>query len=142
MKKLLCVLLIAVLLLPSAVMAEETDPIIGCWYIFYDKAIAPEMASAFSGSDIALSVYQFSSSGIVYAINAQVIGTDGTADYSSAGKWVKNDSDYTVSIIGIGECPSFVQDDSLYLQIPGVDSFFMKLKKLYPFDPYKDYIRK
>ena len=139
MKRFLC-LLAVLMLFPFVSFSEETDPIVGCWYLYYNKSTTPEMESSFPGSDIVISIYQFSDSGIVYEMTTQVVNKDGTSSYSSAGKWAKNDYGYTVSIIGLGESTSYIQDDSLLLQIPNAASYYMKLKKLYPFNPYKDYV--
>lgn len=142
MKKLFCILLIVALLLPSAVFADDPDPIVGCWYMYYDKSVAPEMESAFENADIAVSFYFFNDSGVIYALNAQIVGKDGTSAYVPSGKWSKADYGYNIGLIGYGESSGFIENDSLLYEIPNAPNYYIKLKHLYSFDPYKDYVRK
>ena len=122
MKRFVCILFV-ILFLPVVALADSPDPIVGCWYMYYDKSVAPEMETAFPDADIAVTLYFFNESGIIYAINSQASGAYGSAEYASSGKWVKNDYGYTVSIIGFGECTSYLQDDSLLLQIPNASAY-------------------
>ena len=143
MKKLLCVLLIVALLIPAAVLADDPDPIVGCWYMYYDKLFCPEMESSFPGVDKTICVYIFSESGINNITGARVIGSTGTPEYSAGGKWKKTADGYEISLIGYGEnTPSFIQDDYLCLAIQGLSGYYMRFRKMYPFNPYQDYIKK
>ena len=142
MKKLFCLFLIVLLVLPSAVFAEDPDPIIGCWYLYYDKTSTPEMESAFPGSDKVVCVYLFHENGVVYVTGATITGTTGEPEFSSCGKWEKTDYQYKVSLIGMGEGRSFIENDSLFIEVQENTGMYMKFYKLYPFNPYKDYVRK
>ena len=142
MKKLLCFLLIVSLFVPSAVMADAPDPIVGCWYLYYDKAATPEMESAFPGFDKVICVYVFSDNGIINVTGASISGSSGTPEYSPAGKWVKDGDTYRISLIGYSEnALSYCENDSILLNIND-SNFYMKLKKLYNFNPYQDYVAK
>ena len=142
MKKLLCILLIVALFLPSAVLADETDPIVGCWYFFYDMAVTPEMQSAFPEYDKLIGIYWFSESGIIYGLGLQIVGTDGTPDYSSVGKWTKSGDSYIIGLIGTPECSGILEGDSLFYEANGYPGCYMRLNKMYPLNPYKDLVRK
>ena len=142
MKKLLCILLIAVLLLPSAVLADDPDPIVGCWYMFYDKNVAPELEPSYPGLDLYYSIYYFHESGVVYCGGVQISDTAGTPEYSSCGKWKKTDYQYEIGIIGLGEGKAFIENNELYSEIPGANGYYMRLHKLIPFNPYQDFVRK
>lgn len=142
MKKLLCVLLIVALLLPSAVLADETDPIVGCWYLYYDFSLYPELKSLFPDYDKLICVYWFSESGVIYGAGATIVGTEGTPDYSAAGKWSKSGDSYTIGFIGSGECSGLLEGDSLFYEADGYPGCYMRLNRLYPFNPYKDLVRK
>lgn len=142
MRKMFCLLLIVCLLIPSAVFADDTDPIIGCWYAYYDKAIAPEMESAYPDADRYYSVYLFHENGLVYCGGAKIAGTTGTPEYGSCGKWSKADYQYNVGVIGLGEGNAYIDGDSLFVEITDSNGYYMRLRKLLPFNPYQDFVKK
>ena len=141
MKRFLCLLFVLVLF-PVVSFGDDPDPIVGCWYMYYDKAFTPEMESAFPGVDKMICVYVFSENGTINLTGTQVIGADGTPEYSVGGKWEKSGSSYMVSLIGYGKCKTLVDNDCLMLEIESAPGYYMVLKKMYPFDPYNDYVRK
>lgn len=143
MKKLLCFLLIVSLFVPSAVIADDPDPIVGCWYLYYDKSITPEMESAFPGYDKLICIYIFSDSGVINLTGASIVGSVGTPEYTPGGKWVKDGDHYKISLIGFAEnAASYCENDCILLSIEGTNGICMKLKKLYNFNPYQDYVMK
>ena len=142
MKKLFCLLLV-LLLVPFSSLAEDPDPIVGCWYLYYDKSVTPEMESAFPGYDQLICIYIFSESGVVNVTGASVVGSVGTPEYSPGGKWKKTADCYSISLIGFAEnAVSYLEDDSILLCISESNNYFMRLKKLYSFNPYQDYVAK
>ena len=140
MKKLITVILIMAMLLPAAAMAA--DPIIGNWYFLYDKSEYPEIASMFGNADVSFSVYRFMESGTIMSTELSVTGDTGTADYVAAGRWVKEDYGYKYSIIGIGEGKALVEGDNMFFATQGMEGVYMLLRRMVPFNPYSDYVRK
>ena len=47
MKKILSLILILSLIIPVFATAAERDPIIGCWYLYFDKESVPERWTCF-----------------------------------------------------------------------------------------------
>ena len=141
MKRFFC-LLFVLIFFPVVSFCDGLDPIVGCWYMYYDKVFTPEMESAFPGVDKTICVYVFSENGTINLTGAQVVGAEGTPEYSVGGKWEKSGGSYLVSIIGYGECKSIIENDSLLLEIESAPGYYMALRKMYPFNPYKDYVRK
>ena len=141
MKRLLTIILILVLILPATTIAEK-DPVVGSWYLLFDKSEYPEMASTFGDADVAFSIYWFTENGTIMSTELSVIGDNGTANYVTAGRWVKEDSGYKYSIIGFGEDKAVVEGDNMFLSIPDTEGLYMMMRRMVPFNPYKDYIRK
>ena len=141
MRKLLCLLLV-LLFVPLVSFADDRDPIVGCWYMYYDKSVTPEMESAFPGYDQLICIYIFNESGVVNVTGASVVGTVGTPEYTPAGKWSKDGDHYKISLIGYAEnAISYCENDCILLNIND-SNYYMKLKKLYNFNPYQDYVAK
>ena len=142
MKKLITVILILTLILPAAASADDPDPIVGNWYFLYDKSKCPELSSTFNGLDLAISVYWFTENGIIYSSEVSVLGEKGTTGYSPVGKWEKDDSGYHYSIIGIGESNLILENDEMLLNLPTNPTFYMRIRRMLPFNPYQDYVIK
>ena len=140
MKKLLAVILIMGLILPAAALAEDPDPIVGSWYLLYDKSLFPEMASTFNGSDIAISVYWFMENGTIMSTENSITGTSGAPSFITAGRWSKSVDSYNYGVIGLGEGTALVEDDKILLSLPGSDGYYMVMHRMIPFDPYHDYL--
>lgn len=138
MKKLFAFILVLAFLFPSFAFAEDTDPLVGYWYIFVDLQVYPEMTTTFGDYDNMLSVYYFDPTGIIYLLENDVKDGAATPSFTGSGRWKKADSGYNVSIIGIGETTLNFYGPSAYLRIPG-SSISMKLRNLTRFNPYKDY---
>lgn len=141
MKKIL-ILFSVLLFIPLLSFAESPDPIVGCWYLYYDSLKTPEMYSAFPDKDNALSVYYFNSDGSIYVLNADVSDNKCTPSYGFSGKWQNINGLYVVSMIGSGKTTALVNDDELLLKILDVDDYYVRYKKLLYFDPYMDYVKK
>ena len=141
MKKLLVMILILAMILPVAAWAE-TDPIVGSWYFLYDKSAYPEMSSLFEGYDIAFSIYWFMENGTIMSTDLSATGESGNTKYAAAGRWRKTDSGYSYSIIGSGEGTAVLDGDELFLTISGKENLYMMIRRMIPFNPYKDYVRK
>ena len=137
MKKLLALVLILALLLPAAALAE--DPIVGHWYMLFDKEAAPEFASTFGNSDFVIMVLSFLSDGTVFQSESDVIDKTGTATANPAGKWEKKGSKYEYSVLVLGSGAAMIEDGYLILQIQESD-IYLRLRKLEPTDFYKDYV--
>ena len=139
MKKLITIILILALLLPAAAPAEDQEPIVGCWYVYYSKAVTPELATSYQNYDRVIAVYIFNADGTITCLEHDYKegGTD-LPMYNSAGKWGHEGNDYKYSIIGLGEGKAFVKDGFIYLGIQN-NMFYLKLRWLYPFNPYQDY---
>ncbi|MBO7711764.1 MAG: hypothetical protein J6S50_03105 [Oscillospiraceae bacterium] len=102
MKKLLTIILILALAVPALALAEETDPIVGAWYVIFNyKELPPQ--PAIEEKDYVVNVFVFEPSGALtfFALDAKKDNTrEAYADIS--GKWTKKDDKYTYSGIGIG----------------------------------------
>lgn len=141
MKKLFCLLLV-LLLVPFASLAADRDPIVGCWYMYYDKSVTPEIESVFPDYDQLICIYVFTESGVINVTGAFVVGSVGTPDFSSCGKWEKDGDHYKISLIGYAEnALSYCENDCVLLNIND-SNYFMRLRKLYSFNPYQDYVVK
>ena len=139
MRKLFVLFLILSLILPAAALAEDPDPIVGYWYIYADFDLYPEMKSISSVSfDNALSVYRFESSGVVYLLENDITNGTSTPTYTPAGKWTKNGNDYEYDIIGMDHGTMVIEDDDLWISYQN-NAFMMRLRRIYPFNFYKDY---
>ena len=140
MKRLIAFVMILSLLIPAAAFADDPDPIIGCWYLYYNRSAAPEMESAFPGVDQVPGVYIFYDDGVIYELGIQLVGKTGEPSYVSCGKWEKSGSRYSVSIIGISQGDAILDGDSLFTQVQ--DNYYFKLHKLLPFSPFTDLVVK
>lgn len=137
MKKLISVILILALILPAFALASGADPIVGCWYIFIDLTMYPELVSTFGDYDQMLSLYYFDGSGLIYGLENDVKDGAATPIFSGAGKWEKTLFGYNVSIIGFGDVTITVDGDIAMLKANSNGA--MKLRRLIPFNPYADY---
>ena len=141
MKKLITVILILALILPAAAIAEN-DPVVGNWYFLFDASDYPELASMFDNVDIAFSVYWFTESGTIMSTELSVTEGTGTTNFVSAGRWSKENTGYKYSIIGLGEGKGILEGDNLFLSIQNAEGVYMMMRRMVPFNPYNDYVRK
>lgn len=140
MKKFLCLILIVALLIPVVAFAD--DPIVGTWYMLYDKNKVPEMASNFQNCDLIISTYSFLSDGSIYLAEHDVTDKNSVPMSAVAGKWEKQTFDYTYNVIGLGSGKAIVDKDEIYLEINSTSHLYLKLRRMLPYDPYSDYVVK
>ena len=138
MKKLLAIILLVAVLLPVIALADP-DPIVGCWYIHYDKSVTPELAVNFQDYDRIIAVYCFFEDGTIACLECDVIAGNSTPTYGGAGKWEKNGTEYSYSILGFGSGRCFIREGSLYLGLSN-NAVYLMVRKLEPMNPYKDYV--
>ena len=141
MKKLITFTLILALLLPATVLAEERDPIVGNWYILFDGNIYPEIKSAVGNMDSDLSVYYFNADGSIMLLDNPI--TDGSSDptFAACGKWEIINDAYKYSIIGLGTGNILLSGDELLVELSEY-GIYMVMRKIIPFNPYEDYVRR
>jgi len=140
MRKLITITLILALLIPAAALADDQDPIIGCWYLYYDAYIYPEFASTYGNVESEVSIYYFLPNGSIMLLDNPIKGESSTPTYSGCGRWQKTDNGYTYSLVGLGEGDARITDNGVELQLPG-STVYMVMRSLIPFNPYADYIR-
>ena len=138
MKRLITIILILALAVPAAALADDRDPIVRAWYMYYNKLDAPEMESAFKGIDQQSGIYFFYEDGIIYISSIAISKKDGTPGYLSCGKWEKVNGKYNVSIMGIGQGEALIEGDNLLVNIQ--DNYYFILHKLIPINPFTDYV--
>jgi len=140
MKKILSLILAVLLLIPAAAPAEDPDPIVGLWYVLGDKYIYPELMDGIGDYDTYLSVYYFNSDGTVSLLDSAVKDGKGTPEFTTAGKWFFKDNQYSYRIIGIGEgTMKYDQEKDLLKVYAEGTNMYMSVRRIVPFNPYKDY---
>lgn len=139
MKKLLAIILILAMLLPSAVLAADPDQIVGYWYFYLDGNKYPELMKNLGDYDSLIDMYYFAEDGTVMVLENAMKDTSGTPKFTSQGKWEKILFGYNFSIIGLGDGKVTVKDDSMELTLPNYNGLKMRLRKIIQFDPYSDY---
>ena len=138
MKKLIAITLILALILPAVALAEDPDPIVGAWYLYFDSNVTPEFVANFN-YDFIVGVYLFMKDGTILSTETDIKDGSSQPLFGAAGKWSKESKDYKYSIIGLGEGTAYVADERIGLQLSGTTTY-MELRKLYPFNPYQDYL--
>lgn len=141
MKKLLTLILAVALILPAAAMAEDRDPIVGCWYMFFDGDMYPEAKFAFGDCDNEISVYYFKQDGTIMMLDNTVTGGTGNPIYTLCGRWEIRNGEYYISIISLGEGKTILDGDVLKIPAFSVDNIFVIIHRIIPFNPYADYAR-
>ena len=137
MKKFL-IFLLTLAMLPVVALAEEKDPIIGSWYIYYDKTEIPEMENLFSEYNIIIDIYTFQADGRIMITESAIhSATDSDQHHNPIGKWSKTGDEYSYSMMGLGDNTCYFEDDELFITMK--DGTGLRLHRLLPFDPYKDY---
>lgn len=141
MKKLITIILILAMLLPAAALAEDRDPIVGSWYMLYDKSLYPEMAANFSNTDLIIMIFSFQEDGTVIVTENDITNGVSKASGAVAGKWEKGDPLYKYSILGMGQGDAYVDEGCIYLNIGTEDQRgYFRMRKMEPMNPYADYI--
>ena len=139
MKKLLSIILILALLLPAAAPADSPDPIIGCWYMYIDGEKYPEFLQNIGTYDSTMSIYYFRSDNTIALLENDIVYGAAQPTYASVGRWEKSGDGYRCSIIGLGECTVTLWAESAMVAPDQNQGVSMKIRKIVPFNPYKDY---
>lgn len=135
MKKLITVILILALAVPIAASAEDQDPIIGCWYMCLD---AKDMSQDYidEGYLYELLILVFTPGGQILCQKSEFKESSGTvSDINYVGKWNKNDNEYIISIISVGENVAILKDNILAACIFNSNQYVL-LQKMHQFDVY------
>ena len=138
MKKVFALLLALALLFAVSSLADNTDPIVGSWYMLFDSTLSPEMAPNFQNYDYIICVYSFMSDGTILLTENDIKDNVGTFNTAVCGKWEKKGSNYEYNIIGFGSGKAKVESDLIYLQI-SENNIYIEFKKMVPFDFYSGY---
>ncbi len=138
MKKLIIVALVLALLLPAAALAEDPDPIIGTWYMFFDRFATPEFSSNFPDVDYVLMTLTFTEDNVILYNEIDILDKVSTPSSSAIGKWEKKGSKYEYSAMMLGSGEALVNFNYILLSVQ--DNIRMRFWKLNPLDPYKDYV--
>lgn len=117
MKKLIAVFLLLVLIVPAAVSADEQDPIIGCWYMYY---VSSDYAFSSNNEDM-IALFILSDNHVIKNINL-TFKEDGTIEKKEfiAGQWSKEEETYFFSIIEDGTKEVFLNENTLTFNLFGV----------------------
>lgn len=138
MKKLITIILVLALLLPAAALAADPDPIVGYWYMYYDGVAYPEFVSNFGNYDSFLDLYFFAEDGTIMLLENAIKDGSATPTFTSCGKWEKKLFSYNFSIIGIGDGTIELNTDTMKIAPSSYNGIKMVLRKIIPFNPYKD----
>ena len=123
MKKITTVVLILSLLLPAAALADDTDPIVGAWYVY--SGIVDDSQAYYE-----INVFLFTDDGNVFTSKYDVSkeGKTDVKDYSVIGLWTKESGKYYVNIGFSGAQEVEVHNDSMFF--PVFDSYKIRIYKM------------
>ena len=115
MKRTLALIITAVLILAAApALGEETDPIVGCWYIAI-QATADLPITGFDDYSYSVIVLVLDDEGRVYEHETDYHkGEVDPMGPNQIGIWKKSDDGYTISAVGVGQYPAYLDGDRLY----------------------------
>lgn len=138
MRKLITMILILALALPALTLAEEPDPIVGCWYTFIDNSRYPELMKNYGDYDYVLSAYLFAEDGKIYLLENDVKDGAATPVFYCCGAWDKAQDirKYNYKIMGIGEGTIRLEEGGDMYLIMGDLSLHFRM--MFPFSPYRD----
>ena len=137
MKKLLLILAVIVLVLPAAAMAADPDPIVGSWYVFFDRDLGMENAQYFENKDQYLQVYTFHQKARITRLDHSVLVGIGKQGYTTVGRWIKDDDGYLLQLVNEEDKKAFIDHGDLFVE--DSDGLFFRMRRLAQFDPYEDY---
>jgi hypothetical protein len=140
MKKIITIILILALIIPTVSMAVSRDRIIGYWYMNVDNDYYPEFMANYGDFDSAFSAYYFTKSGRVMLLENDVKDDSGTPSFLSVGTWekVKNKMDtFSCQIIGIGEGTIVIKDNES-MELTNSQKTTFRLWRMRIFNPYSD----
>ncbi len=140
MKKMFISILILCMFISTVAIANDSDPIVGCWYICID-ASDPVAGMSDKGIDYGLFILYFSEGGLILQSEIDFASNGGQAtEPSPIGKWEKNGNEYKTSIIAGGSDKAFFEDDLLYVCMNKVQ--YHGFRKMTPIDMYYNIYRK
>ncbi len=140
MKKLITIILILAMLTPAA-MAEDNDPIVGNWYVLLEIPGTP-FESVVPDYTQMIVILTFAEDGQIVYAEMDYKGT--TVEMKQPrvwGKWEKEDSKYTVSLISVGTDEAFFKDNLLYVAAFSTGLYY-GFRRLEPEDIYNEICRK
>lgn len=127
MKKLITIILIMVMILPAAALADQ-DPVVGTWYTYTGVVEDPEIRKQ---AYYELSTFTFTEDGNVFAstydISAEGITT--AKDYKVIGLWTNENGHYYVNIGMTGAVEVSFDNDDMFFP---VSSYSLRIRKLEP----------
>jgi len=123
MKKLITVVLILALFLPAAALADDTDPIVGAWYVY--SGIVEDSQVYYE-----IYVFFFTDDGNVLSSKYDVSkeGKTDAKDYSVIGLWTKESGKYFVNIGFSGAQEIEIHNNSMFF--PVHDSYKIRIYKM------------
>ena len=143
MKKILCIALTVLFVCMSLVSyAEESDPIVGVWYIYYSRANTPPTVWDQIGftNDEFIIFFDIKQNSEIFFYGMNIKDSIEEPEANFYGQWEKNDAGYVIKGFGSGEYDAYFKDDELYFKMFG-NKASMRLRKIEAFDWYNDYIR-
>jgi hypothetical protein len=136
MKRILVLILSLVLLFSSSSFASDSYAIAGYWYMYVDGNQYPEFMANIGNYDNTISLYYFSDSGKIFLLENDMLNESATPSFSCVGKWEKVQYSYKYNLIGIGEGTLTIAANMMKIVMPS--SYSMVLRRVIPFDPYKN----
>lgn len=136
--KRLFVALLSFLLLLSFSVSTYADSCVGYWYMYIDGSQYPEFMANYGNFDSALSLYYFSESGKIFLLENDMLNESATPSFVCCGKWENDGPSNKFSLFGVGEGTCSAVATLMKLDYPNSHSLF--LRRVVPFNPYKDYI--
>lgn len=140
MKRLLC-LFLTLVFFPFVSLADDPDPIVGCWYMFIDaNDTSAEIID--QGLTYSAILVMFTLDGNILANEVDFLSTSGnTTNPTRIGKWEKDGNTYTSSIISVGINELFLDGDILGASLFRNDQYCL-LRRMTPFNVYTEMYRK
>ena len=140
MKKLIAIILILVMLVPAA-LAEEQDPIVGLWYVTFDYSAYPGDMTEIGDRSFMIYIVKFDDNGSVTVISAEADKSGSIqAQGAKMGTWARNGDIYDVNILGIGSNKAELSDGSLLLQM--TENVWYAMRPMVIGDWYSDIVVK
>lgn len=124
MKKVFCILLAALLLLPVLSIADDPEPITGTWYVFTDT----------ENNACNFSIFRFLPDGTVTSsqYDIDIAGTSASKDFSFVGTWEKQEGANLVNIADQGARETVIENNTMF--IPVSDQYSIRVRKMEPVD--------
>lgn len=142
MKRLILILIICCIVACNTLGISEEDPILGGWYVFINASDLPSSPSIDAVAH-AIMVVTFEENGNI-TFGEVDYGKDGSIainEPTSIGKWERNGTEYSSSIVTVGKDKMFFEGDLLYVMLFN-NSTYVGLRKMEVFDPYTNIYRK